>query len=245
MKFEDCAPKVRVLHNVYGFGKIYRRNMENGGSVFVDFNGIKRIFFDNKNKDIPYHVSELERVPKNTTLSINQTVRYLKSDNVRKTYKELKKKYNIPEGYEDRYTFTVNRSIYVFYKPAVNKQEIVVSAKCHPDDKFDVHIGLEVAVKRLAEKLGVCKEEKKETKDKKEGWLPKNGDLYWSVTVTDDGLDNVSAAVWTKVSSLYWGNLLSVAIGNCFKTKEEAEKNIDKIKEKYRKMIEYSKTLNT
>lgn len=247
MKFEDCAPKVRVLHDVYGFGKIYRRNMENGGSVFVDFNGIKRIFFNNKNKDIPYHVSELKRVPKNKNkLFPRQIIRYLKSDSVQRIYEELKKKYNIPIGYKDEYKFKINGSTCVFYKSIKNKsQQIEVSAKCHPEDKFDVRIGLELAVRRLAEKLGVCKEEKKEIKDKKEGWLPKNGDLYWSVTVTDDGLDNVSAAVWTKISSLYWGNLLSVAIGNCFKTKEEAEKNIDRIKEKYRKMIEYSKTLNT
>ena len=246
MKFEDCAPKVRVLHDVYGFGKIYRRNMKNGGSVFVDFNGIKRIFFNNKNKDIPYHVSELKRVPKNKNkLFPQQIIRYLKSDSVQRIYEELKKKYNIPIGYEDEYKFKINGSTCVFYKSAINMPQIEVSAKCHPEDKFDVRIGLEVAVKRLAERLGVYKEEKKETKDKKEEWLPKNGDLYWSITVTDDGLDNVRAAVWTKISSLYWGNLLSVAIGNYFKTKEEAEKNIDGIKEKYRKMIEYAKTLNT
>ena len=234
MKFEDCAPKVRILHDIYGFGKIYRRNMENGGSVFVDFNGIKRIFFDNKNKDIPYHVSELKRVPKNTTLSTNQTVRYLKSDNVRKIYKELKEKYNIPEGYEDRYTFTVNRSIYVFYKPAVNKQEIVVSAKCHPDDKFDVHIGLEVAVKRLAEKLGIFEDKIKE----EEKLILEEGQKYWSMSMDGD-------YVYSSYYLPSYLHKLDVAMGNCFKTKKEAEANIDKVKEKYKKIFEYAKTLNT
>lgn len=240
MKFKDCAPKVKVFHKIYGYGKIYKVNMQDDGSVLVDFDGIKRIFYNSKNIDRPYHVSELKQVLKNT-LSENQIVRYSKSENVYKIYKELKKKYNIPTGYEEKYMFTKNKSTYITYKTANNVPKIIVtSATCDPRDKFDVRIGLEVAVKRLAQNLGVYKEKVKED----ENWIPENGQVYWSVAL-DINKNFAYRTVWSLFCSSSYKDQLNIAVKNYFKTKKEAEKHIDEIKEKYRKMVEYVKTLDT
>lgn len=246
MKFEDCAPKVKVFHKIYGYGKIYKVNTQNDESVFnvnsvlVDFDGIKRIFYNSKNIDRPYHVSELKQVLKNT-LSENQIIRYSKSENVYKIYKELKKKYNIPTGYEEKYMFTKNKSTYITYKTANNVPKIIVtSATCDPRDKFDVRIGLEVAVKRLAQNLGVYKEKVKED----ENWIPENGQVYWSVALDTDK-NSVYKTVWSHFCSSSYKDQFNVAMRNCFKTEKEAKKHIDETKEKYKKLFEYAKTLNT
>ena len=100
-------------------------------------------------------------------------------------------------------------------------------AKCHPDDKFDINKGLELAFARLAEKLGVLSK-----------WEAKGGEEFFRVT-WDDGLIVQDIRVT--------GNLrdkLDIAIGNCFKTREDATKHTREILERYKKLITYAKELN-
>ena len=104
---------------------------------------------------------------------------------------------------------------------------VEAQSKCHPDDKFDINKGLELAFARLAEKLGVSPK-----------WEPKDGEGYFYV-FENNGL----------VTSRYnhsWNleGVVAIALGNCFKTRKEAKKHSAEIIERYQKLIAYAKELN-
>lgn len=67
---------------------------------------------------------------------------------------------------------------------------------------------------------GTCKIEKLPFK-------PELGDWYWIPTVETDGKINVYSFVWEGIVYDY----LAYHLGLCFRTKEEAEQNKDKLKE--------------
>lgn len=100
-------------------------------------------------------------------------------------------------------------------------------SKCHPDDKFDINKGLEVAFARLAEKLGVFPK-----------WEPKCGDEFFRVT-WDDGF-----IVRNRRIKGYLRDELDIALGNCFITEDDATKHSRAILERYQKLIAYAKELN-
>ena len=100
-------------------------------------------------------------------------------------------------------------------------------AKCHPDDKFDINKGLELAFARLAEKLGVFPK-----------WEPKEGETYFYVFTCDK---NVSDRPFHKG---WFSQELDVSIGNCFKTRKEANEHAAEIIERYQNLIAYAKELN-
>lgn len=100
-------------------------------------------------------------------------------------------------------------------------------AKCHPDDKFDINIGLELAFQRLAEKFGYTPK-----------WKPKEKEGFYRYVNT---CESISVSFY---SSSWFHDAIAVAIGNCFKTQEEACGHKDEIMERYKKLIAYAKTLN-
>ena len=104
---------------------------------------------------------------------------------------------------------------------------VTAQAKCHPDDKFDINKGLELAFARLAEKLGVFPK-----------WEPKEGETYFYVFTCDK---NVSDRSFHKG---WFSQELDVSIGNCFKTRKEANEHAAEIIERYQKLITYAKELN-
>ena len=104
---------------------------------------------------------------------------------------------------------------------------VEAQSKCHPDDKFDINKGLELAFARLAEKLGVSPK-----------WEPKGGEEFYRVT-WDDGL-----IVRNRRITGYLRDELDIALGNCFKTEEDATKHARPILERYQKLIAYAKELN-
>lgn len=101
------------------------------------------------------------------------------------------------------------------------------SSKCHPDDKFDINKGLELAFARLAEKLGVSPK-----------WEPKCGETFFHVSFDDGCVTSI-----LKITG-YLDHKLQISLGNCFKTREEAEKHRTEILERYQKLIAYAKELN-
>lgn len=105
---------------------------------------------------------------------------------------------------------------------------ITAIAKCHPDDKFDINKGLELAFKRLATALGVLPK-----------WEPKYDEEYFYVFDKQKGLA-------TKKARRDWdlSGDLAIAVGNRFKTQEEAEEHASEIIERYQKLIAYAKELN-
>ena len=61
-------------------------------------------------------------------------------------------------------------------------------------------------------------------------WKPKEGETIYFVTSAGIGRG--------ELSSEFIGSLALYVIGNCFKTKEEAEDDVDKIREKLKKMYD-------
>lgn len=95
----------------------------------------------------------------------------------------------------------------------------VVSAKCHPDDKFDIRIGAQIAVQRLKEKLPP--------------WKPKNGETYYCIN------DKGQLCTTSNWDSIYDKTL--ALLGNCFKTEDEACKNAENVRKRYKAVEEFLK----
>ncbi len=90
-------------------------------------------------------------------------------------------------------------------------------AKCHKDDAFNLETGMKLAVQRLSEKCP---------------FIPKRGEEYWKVFSTEGNI----------VSILYYKGFfvqeLDIAIGNCFRTEEEAKKHKFEIIDKFRTLLD-------
>lgn len=97
-------------------------------------------------------------------------------------------------------------------------------SKCHHDDAFNLEIGVKLAIQRLAEKVKFAQKENQE---------------YWGI-----GLTNGQPLCTTCNSALY-DCLIDMAIGNCFRTDNEALKHRDEIRKRFNKLIAYAKTLNS
>lgn len=104
---------------------------------------------------------------------------------------------------------------------------VTAQAKCHPDDKFDINKGLELAFARLAEKLGVSPK-----------WKPKEGEGYFYVFAKHGLVTSKYNHSWDLDGEVM------IALGNCFKTRKEAKKHSAEIIARYQKLIAYAKELN-
>lgn len=158
-------------------------------------------------------------------LTNKQLERYAKSPHVRCKMTELGQKYNIPGGKIDL-NLDTKGYVRVSYRNHQGKFFCAYS-KCHPDDKFNINIGLELAFQRLAKTLGCTPR-----------WTPKEREVFYRYVDTYES---------SSVSFYYpswFHDAIAVAIGNCFKTQEEACKHKDEIMERYKKLIAYAKTLN-
>lgn len=97
-------------------------------------------------------------------------------------------------------------------------------SKCHPDDAFNLEIGVQLAVQRLAEKVK---------------FVPKENQEYWGIGTT------TGQPLCTTCNSALYDCLIDMAIGNCFRTDDEALKHRDEIRKRFNKLIAYAKTLNS
>lgn len=158
-------------------------------------------------------------------LTNKQIDRYISSPHVQSMMAKLKSKYHIPNEISN-FILSPNGSVLVYYEDSKGNF-YSGTAKCHPDDKFDINVGLELAFQRLTEKLG-----------HKPNWEPKpNGTFYYLANDKE-----YITGIWYVP-----GNLaveIAIAIGNCFETQEEAREHKDEIMERYDKLIAYAKTLN-
>ncbi|PAV39961.1 hypothetical protein CJ260_00550 [Megasphaera sp. ASD88] len=95
-------------------------------------------------------------------------------------------------------------------------------AKCHPDDRFDVCIGAQVAVQRIKEQFI------------SEKWKPKIGDIYWvSLLDGDGGGFDYSCYTGGRIDQI------QLLLGNCFKTHAEAVKNAENVRKRYKAVEEF------
>ena len=168
-----------------------------------------------------YDIADLEIVEADK-VSDTQINRYAASSYVQDKIKKLSKEYGLPY---DALLVSITNNGKVFAE--IPSKQMEAEAKCHPDDKFDINKGLELAFARLAEKLGVSPK-----------WEPKCGETFFHVSFDDGCVTSI-----LKITG-YLDHKLQISLGNCFKTREEAEKHRTEILERYQKLIAYAKELN-
>lgn len=94
------------------------------------------------------------------------------------------------------------------------QHKCVGTAKCHPADAFNPEIGVRLAVTRAVQNM-------------RKPFIPYNGQLYYYVNA-----DRIVSA------TCFLGSIedkLKIAMGNCFKTSEQAQANVDIITERLKK----------
>ncbi len=99
-------------------------------------------------------------------------------------------------------------------------------AKCNPADTFDVAIGSKLAIERLIEA-------------ENGHWVPSNGEKYFMVC---EPLHMVSNR-WGFTPSVSMNDNVNLALGNMFKTPEEAEAHKEEIKKRFDMMIKFAEGL--
>ena len=122
-------------------------------------------------------------------------------------------------------THITNVSIYKDGKTVVkDNQGNKGVSKCHHDDAFNIEVGLQLAIQRLAEKVK---------------FVPKENQEYWGIGITD------GQPLCMTCNSAFYDHLINMAIGNCFRTVDEVSKHRDEIRKQFNKLIAYAKTLNS
>lgn len=225
MKMEEAKKGMKVVDTDTGVTGVIRGIDTRSGSILVDDrqapNGEERfaqIYYDG---GALYDIADLEVITseKLTKAKIN---RYQKSPYVRDVFCQLlTTKLPIHPQAHPSFDISADGTVTVTYRGKTAK------AKCHPDDKFDIRKGLELAFTRLAETLGVT------TK-----WEPKVGEIFFHISFDDGCVTNT-----VRVTG-YLSDNLCIALGNCFKTAGEARKHTPEIIERYQKLIAYAKELD-
>lgn len=95
-------------------------------------------------------------------------------------------------------------------------------SKCNQLDAFNLEVGLQLAIQRLAEKTP---------------FVPKDGEFYYSILLS------TGSAYKSTFYVHIFSDELNKAIGNCFRTKEEAEKNKEKITSRFTMLLKYAELI--
>lgn len=115
-----------------------------------------------------------------------------------------------------------NGTIKVWYTDEDGETVYKGKAKCHPNDAFNPEIGIKLAVQRIAEKLN-------------KPFIPTDGEAYFYVD------DNNS--VYSTVNHNANVDVLNIAVGNCFKSRERAFSNRFAIAKRIERATELLKKL--
>ena len=100
-------------------------------------------------------------------------------------------------------------------------------ARCCPEDTFDLKTGIDLALKRLEEKENYGKP-----------FVPEDCEVYYRNMWIDS-----RGATRTTHGKGFFADELSIAMGNAWRTSEEAAEHTAEIQEKMKKVIAYAKTI--
>ena len=225
MKMEEAKMGMKVVDTDTGVTGVITHIDRELGVITVDDRqapyGEKRFAQNYYDCGALYDIADLEIV-KTDKVSDAQIRRYAASSYVQDKIKSISKEYGIPY---DSLLVSITNSGKVFAE--IPSKHLEAEAKCHPDDKFDINKGLELAFARLTEKLGVSPK-----------WEPKKWETYYYYLPYFDSVCEAKNSGFTTLDTL------NVAMGNCFKTEEEAEKHKEELRERWNKIYEYAKELN-
>lgn len=138
-------------------------------------------------------------------------------DYINKIFMEEAEKYGLPMSTANSIKWSENGEIKVTFVDDDNKTNYLGRAKCHPDDAFNPEIGIKLAIERAAQAMHAP-------------FIPTDGEAYYYV-----GND----AIHIGVNHYENKDVFNIALGNCFKTFEQADAN----KEAIMKRIERAKVL--
>lgn len=131
-------------------------------------------------------------------------------------------KYELPMNTANSIKWFENGKIQVTFVDDDNKMNYIGVAKCHPDDAFNPEIGIKLAIERAAQNM-------------RNPFIPREGQAYCYVDA--NGVVRGTGFLGSIDSQL------NVAMGNCFKTRAQAQVNAGIIMERLKKATELLKTL--
>lgn len=95
-------------------------------------------------------------------------------------------------------------------------------SKCNQIDAFNLEVGLQLAIQRLAKKIP---------------FVPKDGEFYYSILLS------IKKPYKSTFYEYIFSDELNKAIGNCFRTEEEAEKNKGKIISRFKTLLKHAELI--
>lgn len=131
-------------------------------------------------------------------------------------------KYELPMNTANSIKWTARGTIAVTFVDDDNKTNYIGVAKCHPDDAFNPEIGIKLAIERAAQNM-------------RKPFIPREGQAYCYVDA--NGVVRGTGFLGSIESKL------NVAMGNCFKTRAQAQANAGIMMKRLERATELLKTL--
>ncbi len=169
-------------------------------------------------------VGTIEDLQKSTKEPIKFDLRQKYSADFRKYINEIflreAEKYELPMNTDNSIKWFENGKIQVTFVD--NDMTYVGVAKCHPDDAFNPEIGIKLAIERAAQNM-------------RKPFTPREGQAY--CYVDENGVVRGTGFLGSIESKL------NVAMGNCFKTRAQAQANAGIMMKRLERATELLKTL--
>lgn len=141
---------------------------------------------------------------------------------INKIFMEEAEKYGLPMNTANSIKWTARGTIVVTFVDDDDKMNYIGVAKCHPDDAFNPEIGIKLAVERAAQAMHAP-------------FIPGYNEHYYCVGNKD--------TIYSTVNRNEAADALCIALGNSFRTYNQAKANADVIIKRIERATELLKKL--
>lgn len=131
-------------------------------------------------------------------------------------------KYGLPMNTANSIKWTARGTIVVTFVDDDDKMNYIGVAKCHPDDAFNPEVGIKLAIERAAQAM-------------KTPFVPEENETYYYVGNKD--------AIYSTVNRNEAADALCIALGNSFRTYNQAKANAGVIIKRIERATELLKKL--